>query len=112
MRLIPALATILFALPAMADLPVLTCEGTAPDWRLSLRPERVEVGAKDGENVVEGQVRELIYLGDHIRVRMSVLGHDDFVVKVPNASHHATLSVGETAKLSWAAEDCRALDAA
>ena len=28
---------------------------------------------------------ELIYLGDHIRTRVSVAGHDDFIVKVPNS---------------------------
>lgn len=90
----------------------VACGGEGQRTRLSLRPERVEVGAQTGDNTVSGQVLELIYLGDHIRVRMNVHGNSDFVVKVPNASDHAALRVGETATLGWRAEDCRALDAA
>ncbi len=80
---------------------------------LSLRPERIEVNPPEGKfpNVFEGKVEELIYLGDHIRTRASVCGHDDFIVKVPNASDHASLSEGETVKFGWTVEDCRALDA-
>jgi len=57
-------------------------------------------------------VLELIYLGDHIRCRMAVAGHDEFIVKVPNSSDHAALTVGETCPVGWVTEDCRALDAA
>ncbi len=89
----------------------VACGGVGERTRLSLRPERVEIGGA-GNDAVAGKVLELIYLGDHIRVRMAVHGNDDFVVKVPNASEHAALRVGETAPLTWRAEDCRALDAA
>jgi putative spermidine/putrescine transport system ATP-binding protein len=80
---------------------------------LSLRPERIEVNPPEGKfpNVFDGKVEELIYLGDHIRTRASVCGHDDFIVKVPNASDHASLNEGETVKFGWTVEDCRALDA-
>ena len=80
---------------------------------LSLRPERVEVNPPEGKypNVFEGRVQELIYLGDHIRTRATVCGHDDFVVKIPNASGHAALKEGDVAKFGWTVEDCRALDA-
>ncbi len=79
---------------------------------LSIRPERVVVGATDTTNGTDAQVLELIYLGDHIRCRMRVHGDDEFIVKVPNAAGHKHLVVGETARVSWAVEDCRALDAA
>ncbi len=80
---------------------------------LSLRPERVEVSPAEGQlpNVFEANVEELIYLGDHIRTRANVCGHDDFIVKIPNASHHASLEEGETVNFGWAIDDCRALDA-
>ena len=80
---------------------------------LSLRPERVaiEPNGKAEENIVNGRVEELIYLGDHIRARLTVAGEDEFIVKVPNAPHHASLSEGTWIQLAWAAEDCRALDA-
>ena len=79
---------------------------------LSLRPERIEVNPTSKyPNVAEGVVKELIYLGDHIRTRSSVCGNDEFIVKIPNASEHASLSVGEKVNLGWTVEDCRALDA-
>ncbi|MEM9198498.1 MAG: ABC transporter ATP-binding protein [Pseudomonadota bacterium] len=79
---------------------------------LSVRPERVIVGAEQDGNCADAQVLELIYLGDHIRCRMSVHGNDEFIVKVPNAGGHKHLNVGETTRVTWATEDCRALDAA
>ena len=79
---------------------------------LSLRPERVEIAPSgtDGFNTLEGRVEELIYLGDHIRTRLTVAGHDDFIVKVPNTHAHRRLKIGEAATIAWLTEDCRALD--
>jgi len=79
---------------------------------LSLRPERVTINPPESAaNVFEGIVEELIYLGDHIRTRVNVCGHDDFIVKVPNASGHAALAEKAPVKVGWEMEDCRALDA-
>ena len=80
---------------------------------LSIRPERVIVNPKDGEvpNVFEAKALELIYLGDHIRTRMSVCGNDEFYVKIPNSSHHADLNEGDVVNIGWNEYDCRALDA-
>lgn len=79
---------------------------------LSLRPERVFVRPEPGTcpNIFDAKVEELIYLGDHVRTRVSLLGHDDFVIKVPNSAGHVHLKTGETVKVGWQAEDCRALD--
>ena len=87
--------------------------GVGSRTMLSLRPERVQINPPDRlfPNVFEGRVEELIYLGDHIRTRVSVCGQDDFIVKVPNASGHAALRRGDDVKVGWAIEDCRALDA-
>jgi putative spermidine/putrescine transport system ATP-binding protein len=106
------IATVRFHNGETATALAVNCGGVGSLTRLSLRPERVEVGAKPDFNSVQGTVQELIYLGDHIRVRMDVHGNPNFVVKVPNSSDHAALSEGETTLLSWRAEDCRALDAA
>jgi putative spermidine/putrescine transport system ATP-binding protein len=80
---------------------------------ISLRPERVVVKPESGShpNMFEGKVAEIIYLGDHLRTRIELCGHDDFIVKIPNASHHAQLSEGEMVNVGWSIEDCRALDA-
>ncbi len=80
---------------------------------LSLRPERVFVRPEPGDcpNIFDAKVEELIYLGDHVRTRVTLLGHDDFIIKFPNSAGHHHLKVGETVKVGWYAEDCRALDA-
>ena len=78
---------------------------------LSLRPERVEIGPDKGSmpNMLEARIEELIYHGDHIRARALVCGHD-FIFKIPNSAHHQTVRVGETIRIGWYTEDCRALD--
>jgi len=87
--------------------------GVGDRTTLSLRPERVEVDPPAGKfpNVFDAKIEELIYLGDHIRTRASVCGHDDFIVKIANASGHKTLTEGIETTFGWAMEDCRALDA-
>ena len=79
---------------------------------LSLRPERVVVSPEDGSlpNIFLARAEELIYLGDHIRTRFTVCGHDDFIVKIPNSAVHAHLRKGDTVNIGWNVEDCRALD--
>ncbi|WP_456843440.1 ABC transporter ATP-binding protein [Bradyrhizobium sp. USDA 4486] len=80
---------------------------------LSLRPERVKLNPTPGSlpNVFSAQVAEVIYLGDHKRVRVSVCGHDDFVVKLPNSECMAQVEPGAAITIGWKTEDCRALDA-
>jgi putative spermidine/putrescine transport system ATP-binding protein len=79
---------------------------------LSLRPERVTLNPAAGslENIFEGTVRELIYLGDHLRTRINVCGNDEFIVKVPNAAGRLKIGKGEKINVGWTSEDCRALD--
>ena len=79
---------------------------------VSLRPERVEINSSEGnfENSFNAKVKELIYLGDHIRTRVEVCGNDQFIVKVPNSYKGANLKEGTSVKLSWKASDSRALD--
>jgi putative spermidine/putrescine transport system ATP-binding protein len=80
---------------------------------LSLRPERVRINPARGafDNIFSASIEELIYLGDHTRVRASVCGNSDFVVKVPNAEGVPDLQPGSTISVGWKKEDCRALDA-
>ena len=88
-------------------------EGIGRASTLSLRPERVTVNPEAGSvpNIVDAKVEELIYLGDHIRTRASVCGHDDFIIKMPNSAGHTKLNPGDAIRVGWLAEDCRALDA-
>jgi putative spermidine/putrescine transport system ATP-binding protein len=78
---------------------------------VSLRPERVAINSSENfENNFDAKVKELIYLGDHIRSRVEVCGNDQFIVKIPNSYKGANLKEGATVKLSWKASDSRALD--
>jgi len=90
----------------------INIDGDGKRTTISLRPERVTVNPEAGSlpNIFDAKVAELIYLGDHIRTRMEVCGHDDFIVKIPNSAHHAGLSEGTEVKVGWNVEDCRALD--
>eukprot|EP01036_Dinobryon_divergens_P049638 gene49638-66494_t len=51
---------------------------------LSIRPEKVEVGTGPTANAnsFNAEVKELIFLGDHVRARLSVAGNEEFIVKI------------------------------
>ena len=80
---------------------------------LSLRPERIILNPKVGTemNIFEAEVLELIYLGDHIRCRMSICKNDDFIVKIPNDNTNNSLNKGDVVTIGWQVTDCRALNA-
>ena len=80
---------------------------------MSLRPERVIINPEPGsvENIFEGEIRELIYLGDHIRTRVNVCGNRDFVIKIPNSACFQVVGKDQKIIVGWSSEDCRALDA-
>ncbi|UUX51495.1 ABC transporter ATP-binding protein [Nisaea acidiphila] len=88
-------------------------EGVGGSSTLSIRPERVQLAPEPGSlpNIFDAEVLELIYLGDHIRCRMSCCGDSEFIVKVPNTHAHATISQGDKVSVGWEIDDCRALDA-
>ena len=79
--------------------------------QLSVRPESVSVHSSNGsnENKFKGIVKELIYLGDHIRVRLDVCNNKEFIVKIPNEGN-ISFEEGNSVDLSWQANDIRALD--
>src|SRR5262245_26486030 len=79
---------------------------------LSLRPERVKIDpvANGNANVIHGSIEELIYLGDHVRTRLTVAGQSDSIVKIPNNTDRPDLKEGMKVRIGWSPEDCRALD--
>ena len=87
-------------------------EGVGSRSTLSLRPERVLIDPSPEccANVFDAKVEELIYHGDHTRVRVRVCGCDDFIIKQPNAAARAQLAEGDRIRIGWRVEDCRALD--
>jgi putative spermidine/putrescine transport system ATP-binding protein len=86
--------------------------GVGAPTTVSLRPERVRIGedAAGCVNRFEAEVRELIYLGDHTRLRLSTCGQDEFVLKVAHTRGLPHVRPGERIAVGFAIEDCRALD--
>jgi putative spermidine/putrescine transport system ATP-binding protein len=89
----------------------------APGSRVtvSLRPERVQIApaehtmrANPGCHLA-GTLREVIYLGDHVRARVALPGNDDFTVKRPIDEAHKLPAVGGVVEVAWAPAHCRAL---
>lgn len=78
---------------------------------LSLRPEKIQIEAEGPTvNAAAAVIEEVIYLGDHVRIRVSALGSKDIVVKVTAASVRSTaLNKGKTIRIGWNETDCSAL---
>ena len=78
---------------------------------VSLRPERALINPKDNmDNNHKGKIEEVIYHGDHTRVRINLLGNPEFILKVPNSTSNLELKVKQDIKIGWNSYDARALD--
>ena len=78
---------------------------------VSLRPERALINSKEKmENNFKGKIEEVIYHGDHTRVRLDLLGNKGFILKVPNSSANMEIKLGNQINVSWNSFDARALD--
>jgi len=78
---------------------------------VSLRPERALINPTDKmDNMFTGKIEEVIYHGDHTRVRLNLLGSSEFILKVPNSSSNLDLKVSQDINIGWNSADARALD--
>ena len=79
---------------------------------VSVRPERILLGeaAKSCDNLVSGQIKEFVYLGDHIRLCLDTCGSDHFVVKIPAGQFDGNIKFGDQLHIGWQREYTRALD--
>ena len=57
---------------------------------------------------VPGSLREVIYLGDHVRARIVLTGNEEFMVKRPISEAQALPRIGAAVEVFWAPEHCRA----
>ncbi|NEJ69654.1 polyamine ABC transporter ATP-binding protein [Rhizobium phaseoli] len=77
---------------------------------LVLRPERIQLApAADVANRFTATLKEIIYHGDHVRLRVAACGCDDIFIKVAAAQDIPVQGLGSHALIGWAPDDCRAL---
>ncbi len=78
---------------------------------VSIRPERALINPKDKmDNSHKGKIEEVIYHGDHTRVRINLLNNSEFILKVPNSSQNLDIKLGNEIDIGWNSVDARALD--
>jgi putative spermidine/putrescine transport system ATP-binding protein len=80
---------------------------------VSLRPERVQIHLA-GHTIdrrrgcsLAGTLREIVYLGDHVRARVALNGSEEFTVKRPISEAHAIPDIGAAVEMFWEPEHCR-----
>ena len=77
---------------------------------LAIRPERVGL-SKPGlyTNQFEARVDDILFIGDHLRLRLDLCGNPNFIVKIPNIVGHGAVLEGDRIRVGWTVTDCRAL---
>ena len=79
--------------------------------KVSLRPERALINPSSKmDNNHKGKIEEVIYHGDHTRVRIDLLGNKQFILKIPNSSANMDIKLGNIINVGWNSKDSRALD--
>jgi putative spermidine/putrescine transport system ATP-binding protein len=77
---------------------------------LVLRPERIALSPEGAAfNRFSAKVEELIYHGDHLRLRVSACGCNDVRIKVSAGHAGITLTPDAEIAIGWRPEHCRAL---
>ena len=79
---------------------------------LSVRPECVQLNVQSlgCANRLGGYVKEVIYLGDHLRVRVELAGRKEIIVKAPAAQHKHRFDMGDAIHVGINPEQLLALD--
>ena len=92
-------------------LRVASC-GPGDATILSIRPERVAIAPAPGlyTNEFDADIEDITFLGDHLRLRVTVCGCSDFIVKIPNMVGHGAVIEGDRIRIGWTPTDCRVLD--
>jgi len=102
------------ATDALIDGTLVETVGIGDAVSVSLRPERVQIRAA-GHTIdahpgcrLAGSLREIIYLGDHVRARVALTGNEEFMVKRPISEAHTLPHIGAAVEVFWTPEHCRA----
>jgi len=84
---------------------------------VSIRPERLAIANSSAANGLQGElnrlsgsVKDVFFLGDHVRLTVNALGQDNIVAQIP-ARDIRGFAVGEKIEFVCRADDCRLLGA-
>jgi len=86
-------------IPDVEDLPA------GEQVTVALRPERIVLGERRGENQAEATIEEIIYVGEATKFRVRLFGDRLLTVKQPSRLETMRWQRGERVLLSWRAED-------
>jgi ABC-type Fe3+/spermidine/putrescine transport system ATPase subunit len=86
----------------LAAGPEFPDAGQDGDVFIVIRPENLRVAgnADRADMNIEGEIRDLVYLGSHLRYRVAVPGHDDMIVHV-DPEDGLDRNIGETIRIGW-----------
>lgn len=86
----------------LAAGPQFADAGADGDVFIVVRPENLRVvdGQEKVDMSIAGEIRDLVYLGSHLRYRVVVPGHDDMIVHV-DPDDAANQNVGDTIRVGW-----------
>jgi putative spermidine/putrescine transport system ATP-binding protein len=78
---------------------------------LAVRPERVAINPSPDAhaNRFGATVLDTTYGGDHVLCMISVLGSNDWMIKLPTGSTSGRMAEGDNIFIGWSASDCVAL---
>ncbi len=77
---------------------------------LAIRPERVVLSpSMEYSNTATASVDDMVFQGDHWRVRVTAFDQADFFVKIPNFIGQGGILPGDRVRIGWTTIDCRAL---
>ncbi|MGH3087704.1 MAG: ABC transporter ATP-binding protein [Rubrobacteraceae bacterium] len=78
------------------------------ETHVAVRPEKARLGA-DGDNVVGGEIRDIIYLGASTQYIVEIAGGERVVVVRQNVHDPSGEKVGDEVSVAWDATNCLVL---
>lgn len=78
---------------------------------LCIRPEKLVFGqlAERSDNTLEGQVEEVVYWGDHVRIFMRLPDGSQWIGKSTQRFGSDKLAIGSTVRFGWSKQDATVL---
>jgi putative spermidine/putrescine transport system ATP-binding protein len=74
---------------------------------VSIRPEHVMLDPPEALKVTTATLDEIIYHGDHVRIRLRTPWGDTITSKVTRIDDFATAAIGRSVGVGWRPDDCR-----